>query len=178
MLFNVFLGLFWAGVFLYMLSQVKERVEISQPQSIHKKQIEEYYRLQERLATSYRNPEVTQAPFHQLLSFYYTQYSLMLENNVLLDEQKMIWIEENIDVRGIYIQLDYAQNWTNERLDTEIQTKILQLKHEPKNILFENSYTAVLIQDSVEVMRVDMKNWRDLHRILSAFASKLQENTH
>lgn len=175
MLFNVFLGLFWAGVFLYMLSQMKERVEVTQTQSIHKKQIEQYYSLQERLLTTYRNLEVNQAPFHQLLSLYYSQKSYLVENNVAVDEQKMAWIEENVDIRGIYIQLDYWQNWTEDRLNREIQTKILELQHKPKNILFENSYQVILIQDSIEVMRVDMKNWKELHKVLSIFVNKLSE---
>ena len=57
---------------------------------------------------------------------------------------------------------------THDILDTEIQRKFHR-GYPRDNIIFEDSSTAVLIQNREEAMRVDMSNNRDLHRLIRQF---------
>ena len=57
---------------------------------------------------------------------------------------------------------------THDNLDAEIQRKFNQ-GYPRDNIIFEDSRTAVLIQNQGEAMRVDMSNPSQLHRIIRAF---------
>ena len=59
---------------------------------------------------------------------------------------------------------------THDNLDQEIQRKFNQ-GYPRDNIVFEDSRTAVLIQNRQEAMRVDMRNPSQLHRLLRAFLS-------
>jgi predicted helicase len=55
-----------------------------------------------------------------------------------------------------------------DNLDIEIETKIAK-GYPTDNILFEDSNTAVLIQNGVESLRVNMKNPDDLDKIINQF---------
>ena len=57
---------------------------------------------------------------------------------------------------------------THDDLDAEIQRK-LNRGYPQDNIIFEDSQTAVLIQDREEAMRVDMSRPGELHRLIRAF---------
>ena len=57
---------------------------------------------------------------------------------------------------------------THDNLDAEIQRKFNR-GYPRDNIIFEDSRTAVLIQNQGEAMRVDMRNPSQLHRIIRAF---------
>ena len=57
---------------------------------------------------------------------------------------------------------------THDDLDTEIQNKFNR-GYPQDNILFEDSQTAVLIQNREEAMRADMSRPGDLHRLIRAF---------
>jgi predicted helicase len=57
---------------------------------------------------------------------------------------------------------------TDDDLDKEINKKLAK-GYPSDNILFENSQTAVLIQDGQETMRIEMKNEIDLNKILKRF---------
>lgn len=59
---------------------------------------------------------------------------------------------------------------TFDTLDEEIQKKI-EKGYPTTNILFEDSQTAVLIQNGIEVSRVNFNNASALHVILTAFVS-------
>jgi len=59
---------------------------------------------------------------------------------------------------------------TFDSLDVEIQKKI-EKGYPTTNILFEDSQTAVLFQNGIEVSRVDFKNANALHALLTAFVS-------
>lgn len=57
----------------------------------------------------------------------------------------------------------------DDDIDTEINKKLHKDGYPDNNILFEDSITAVLIQGSTEVMRVQMQDADALDKILSAF---------
>ena len=57
---------------------------------------------------------------------------------------------------------------TDDDLDKEINKKLAK-GYPSDNILFENSQTAILIQDGQETMRIEMKNETDLNKILKRF---------
>ena len=57
---------------------------------------------------------------------------------------------------------------THDNLDAEIQNK-LNRGYPRDNIIFEDSQTAVLIQNREEAMRVDMSRPADLHRLIRRF---------
>ena len=57
---------------------------------------------------------------------------------------------------------------THDDLDTEIQRKFNR-GYPRDNIIFEDSRTAVLIQNSEEAMRVDMSRPGELHRLIRSF---------
>ena len=57
---------------------------------------------------------------------------------------------------------------THDDLDREIQNKLSQ-GYSSDNILFEDSRTAVLVQDQQEVMRTDMAEPAALHELIRKF---------
>ena len=57
---------------------------------------------------------------------------------------------------------------SHDNLDTEIQRK-LNRGYPRDNIIFEDSLTAVLIQNGGEAMRVDMSRPGELHRLIRSF---------
>ncbi len=57
---------------------------------------------------------------------------------------------------------------TNDDLDTEIEKK-LRKGYPQDNIIFENSQTAVLIQNRDEVLRCSMQDVDALERLLDRF---------
>ena len=59
---------------------------------------------------------------------------------------------------------------THDNLDQEIQRKFNR-GYPRDNIIFEDSKTAVLIQNQEEAMRIDMRNPSQLHRLIRAFLS-------
>ena len=58
---------------------------------------------------------------------------------------------------------------TNDKLDNEIHLKLNVKGYPNKNIIFEDTQTAVLIQEGAEVMRVSMREWNLLDDLLDRF---------
>lgn len=58
---------------------------------------------------------------------------------------------------------------TNDKLDDEIHFKLNVKGYPNKNIIFEDTQTAVLIQEGKEVMRVSMREWNLLDDLLDRF---------
>ncbi|MEJ7862633.1 MAG: N-6 DNA methylase [Pyrinomonadaceae bacterium] len=58
---------------------------------------------------------------------------------------------------------------TKDKLDVEINKKLNEAGYPNKNIIFEDTNTAVLIQEGAEVMRVSMREWEELNRLLDRF---------
>ncbi len=58
---------------------------------------------------------------------------------------------------------------TKDKLDGEIHKKLNEAGYPSKNIIFEDTNTAVLYQENAEVMRVSMHEWAELDRLLDRF---------
>ena len=58
---------------------------------------------------------------------------------------------------------------TKDKLDVEINKKLNEAGYPSKNIIFEDTNTAVLIQEGVEVMRISMREWNLLDDLLDKF---------
>ncbi len=58
---------------------------------------------------------------------------------------------------------------TKDKLDDEIHKKLNEAGYPSKNIIFEDTQTAVLIQEGVQVMRVPMTEWNLLDDLLDKF---------
>jgi hypothetical protein len=58
---------------------------------------------------------------------------------------------------------------SKDRLDDEIHKKLNESGYPDKNIIFEDTNTAVLIQERAEVMRVSMREWNLLDDLLDRF---------
>jgi len=58
---------------------------------------------------------------------------------------------------------------TNDNLNDEINIKLNEKGYPNKNIIFEDTQTAVLIQEGAEVMRVSMREWNLLDDLLDKF---------
>ncbi|HEX8396688.1 MAG TPA: type ISP restriction/modification enzyme [Pyrinomonadaceae bacterium] len=58
---------------------------------------------------------------------------------------------------------------TKDRLDDEIHKKLNESGYPSKNIIFEDTQTAVLFQENAEVMRVSMREWNLLDDLLERF---------
>lgn len=58
---------------------------------------------------------------------------------------------------------------TKDKLDDEIHKKLNESGYPSKNIIFEDTQTAVLFQENAEVMRVKMSEWNLLDDLLERF---------
>jgi predicted helicase len=58
---------------------------------------------------------------------------------------------------------------TKDKLDIEINKKLNEAGYPSKNIIFEDTQTAVLIQEGVQVMRISMTEWNQLDDLLDRF---------
>ena len=58
---------------------------------------------------------------------------------------------------------------TKDKLDDEIHFKLNEKGYPSKNIIFEDTQTAVLFQEGAEVMRVAMREWNLLDDLLDKF---------
>ncbi|MCB9033229.1 MAG: N-6 DNA methylase [Chitinophagales bacterium] len=111
--------------------------------------------------------------FYNLLNDYAKQKGLMIVTEVTI---KATNSNKNVTPDGTLKDV-LRQDWgyweskdESDILDDEIQKKFD--KGYPKdNILFEDSQTAILIQNGVEVMRIDMKNTEDLHNLITEFVN-------
>ena len=56
-----------------------------------------------------------------------------------------------------------------DKLDYEIDKKLNTDGYPTKNIIFEDTQTAVLFQEGVQVMRVNMREWNELDDLLDKF---------
>ncbi len=109
--------------------------------------------------------------FYNLLNEYAKGKGLMIVTEVTI---KATNSNKNVTPDGTLKDV-LRQDWgyweskdESDILDEEIQKKFA--KGYPKdNILFEDSQNAILIQNSVEVMRISMKNADDLHKLINTF---------
>ncbi len=99
------------------------------------------------------------------------------KKNLLLVEQKSMSGRTGRSIRpdgtikyfgGIDLGYWEAKD-SGDKLDYEINKKLNIDGYPNKNIIFEDTNTAVLIQENVEVMRVNMREWNLLDDLLDKF---------
>lgn len=99
------------------------------------------------------------------------------KKNLLLVEQKSMTGRTGKNIRpdgtikyfgGIDLGYWEAKD-SGDKLDYEIDKKLNQDGYPNKNIIFEDTQTAVLIQEGVQVMRVSMREWNLLDDLLDKF---------
>jgi len=117
-----------------------------------------------------RNEKSIRRAFENLLNEYCQTRNFLLVAELRLDLPN----GKHIELDGIVkdaIRLDYGY-WeskdTKDNLDQEIEKKFA-VGYPSDNILFEDTQTAVLIQQGEEVMRVAMRDEEQLDRILNTF---------
>jgi predicted helicase len=136
--------------------------------------IQQYYTKVEKLIQygGSRNETAIRSAFQSLLEQYCTDKNLVLVPE--LDYKTKYGTVVNPDAT---LKDALRQDWgyweskdTFDTLDDEIQKK-LEKGYPTTNLLFEDSQNAVLIQNDIEVSRVDFRDANALHAILIAFTS-------
>src|SRR5208283_2975454 len=119
-----------------------------------------------------RNETTVRNAFYNLLNEYAHKRDLELVTEVTLTGTKGKPVTPDGIVKNV-LRLDYGY-WESkdesDDLDEEINKK-LKKGYPTSNILFEDSSTAVLLQQNSEVMRVNMRDAAALDKILTAFIS-------
>lgn len=113
---------------------------------------------------------VIREAFKDLLKGWAKQSGLVFAPELRMESaQKTAVIPDGTILHDLRVPLGYWESKdTQDDLDEEIRKK--RLKGYPTdNIIFENSHTAVLIQNGNEVMRAQMLDTKELNRLLSLF---------
>lgn len=136
--------------------------------------IEQYHNEVEKIIhnSGSKKETVIRSAFYTLLNEYAKQKGLMLITEVTINISKGKRITPDGTIKD-----SLRQDWgyweskdTSDKIDDEIQKKF-DLGYPKENILFEDSQTAILIQNGIEVMRVSFKDSDALHRLLTQFIS-------
>ena len=136
--------------------------------------INQYYSKLDRILRfgGSRNETAVRSAFYNLLNEYAHKRDLELVTEISCMGTKGKPVTPDGIVKNV-LRLDYGY-WESkdetDDLDEEINKK-LKKGYPTSNILFEDSSTAVLIQQNVEVMRVDMRDASKLDKILTELMS-------
>lgn len=114
--------------------------------------------------------QVIREAFKDLLKAWSRQQGLVfLAEHGMASNQKTSIRPDGTILHDLRVPLGYWEaKDTGDDLDTEIKKKFLK-GYPQDNIIFENSDTAVLIQNRVEVMRCGMSDTKQLERLLNLF---------
>jgi predicted helicase len=118
------------------------------------------------------NEGAVSSPFYVLLVQYAQakKYLMITEFTIKSPKTKKNIRPDGILMNELRVHRGYWESKDEfDDLDYEINKKIHSDGYIDNNILFEDSQTAVLIQQGQEVMRVDMQDADKLHQILTAF---------
>ena len=114
--------------------------------------------------------QVIREAFKDLLKQWSRQQGLVfLAEHGMASNQKTSIRPDGTILHDLRVPLGYWEaKDTADQLDEEIAKKFRK-GYPQDNIIFENSHTAVLIQNRVEVMRCSMTDTKELERLLSLF---------
>lgn len=114
--------------------------------------------------------QVIREAFKDLLKAWSRQQGLVfLAEHGMASNQKTSIRPDGTILHDLRVPLGYWEaKDTADQLDEEIAKKFRK-GYPQDNIIFENSHTAVLIQNRVEVMRCSMTDTRELERLLNLF---------
>lgn len=114
--------------------------------------------------------QVIREAFKDLLKAWSRQQGLVfLAEHGMASNQKTSIRPDGTILHELRVPLGYWEaKDTADDLDTEIKKKFLK-GYPQDNIIFENSTTAVLVQNRAEVMRCSMADTKELQRLLTLF---------
>jgi predicted helicase len=114
--------------------------------------------------------QVIREAFKDLLKGWSRQQGLVfLAEHGLASNQKTSIRPDGTILHDLRVPLGYWEaKDTGDDLDTEIKKKFLK-GYPQDNIIFENSSTAVFVQNRAEVMRCSMADTKELQRLLTLF---------
>jgi predicted helicase len=114
--------------------------------------------------------QVIREAFKDLLKQWSRQQGLVfLAEHGMASNQKTSIRPDGTILHDLRVPLGYWEaKDTADDLDTEIKKKFLK-GYPQDNIIFENSSTAVLVQNRTEVMRCSMADTKELQRLLTLF---------
>jgi predicted helicase len=136
--------------------------------------IQQYYTKVEKLIQygGSKNETAIRSAFQTLLEQYCIDKNLLLVLELEYKTKYETTVKPDATLKDAL-----RQDWgyweskdTFDSLDNEIQSKI-QKGYPTTNIMFEDSQTAVLIQNGTEVSRADFKNANALHTLLTEFVN-------
>ena len=140
-----------------------------------KQAINNYYNQVHQIRRSgFKNEGALSAPFHFLIMQYATSKKYQFLSQITIKSKKT---GKNIRPDGILMNdlRVHRGFWESkdpdDKIDEEINKKLHTDGYPSSNILFEDTKTAVLIQEGIEVMRVKVNDADKLHEILTEFVN-------
>lgn len=159
MLANFILAIFWAIFIIYIGSNFYTNI-LAEYRHTPRRRIRRYYQELEQ-AANYGDAAI-QVPFQNLLYDYGKEYRRKMHLANLSSPTN-----ETPDPKRII-----TGHWESLSLFLDIEAEINQrmmVGYPRQNILFENTHTAVLIQQGKKVMQIKMDDWKKLHQLLLNF---------
>lgn len=159
MLANLILAVFWAFFIIYIGSNVYLNI-LAEYKNTPRRRIRRYYQELEQ-AANYGEAAI-QVPFQNLLYDYSKEYGLKMHLTRLAPPTDA----------PPNPQHQIAGQWESLSLFTNLNDEVNQrmvMGYPRQNILFENTHTAMLIQNGKKVMQIDMNDWNKLHQMLLSF---------
>ncbi|OJJ16575.1 hypothetical protein BKI52_32180 [marine bacterium AO1-C] len=159
MLANLIVAIFWTIFIIYVGSNFYTNL-LAEYQNTPRRRIRRYYQELEQAARL--GEAALQVPFQNLLYDYAKNYGRKMHlANLSPTSQEPT--KENRVVTGQWESLSLFLD-----LDTEVNQRMM-LGYPRQNILFENTHTAMLIQQGKKVAQIKMDDWNKLHQLLIKF---------
>ena len=159
MLANFIVAIFWAVFIIYIGSNFYTNL-LAEYGNTPRRRIRRYY--QELEQASRLGETALQVPFQNLLYDYAKEYGRKMHLANLSPTSQ----EEVKPQRVVTGQWESLSLFSD--LDTEINQRMV-MGYPRQNILFENTHTAVLIQQGKKVAQIKMDDWNKLHQLLLKF---------
>ncbi|EAY31358.1 hypothetical protein [Microscilla marina] len=165
MLANLILAVFWAVFIIYIGSNIYLNIR-AEYKNTPRRRIRRYY--QELEQASNYGEAALQVPFQNLLYDYAKEYGLKLH---------LTRLAPPTDAPPNPLHKITGQ-WESISLFADLSHEVNQRMmagYPRQNILFENTHTALLVQNGQKVAYIDMNDWKKLHQLLLKF---VQFNPH
>lgn len=159
MMVNFIIAIFWAIFIIYIGSNFYINL-ISEFQNTPRRRIRRYYQELEQAARL--GEAALQVPFQNLLYDYAKEYGRKM-HLVNLSPTTQEKTETKRIITGQWESLSLFLD-----LDNEVNQRMM-MGYPRQNILFENTHTALLIQQGKKVAQIKMDDWSKLHQLLLKF---------
>ncbi|HAS46229.1 MAG TPA: hypothetical protein DCS93_37455 [Microscillaceae bacterium] len=159
MLANFIVAIFWTIFIIYVGSNFYTNL-LSEYKNTPRRRIRRYY--QELEQASRLGEAALQVPFQNLLYDYAKEYGRKMHLANLSPTTQ----ETTQPPRVITGHWESVSLFTD--LDAEVNQRMM-LGYPRQNIIFENTHTAILIQQGKKVAQIKMDDWNKLHHFLLKF---------